>query len=147
MNEATDNPSIPFFGTQAYVDYMYKMFAIASPGIAASSFIACPWSYAGRDIGGVNCGRRFAESLAKYYGAKKEVVELWAYDMDSAEWHMELIKMLKDMINREAKQGGKDAQTRMRDAFRRNSEFEYIFWDQVYRYELTEKKVTKIYLP
>ncbi len=132
FEEIMRNPSLVMPGTQAYVDYMYKMYEIGTPGIGAASYVACPWTYTERELGGLDCAKRVAEGLRKY-GVSEELIQAYTDEEGFSDWHMRLLKITKDIINAEA--DNPETRERMRDAFRRNSEFELGFWEQAYRYE------------
>jgi thiaminase (transcriptional activator TenA) len=132
FEEIMRTPSLVMPGTQAYVDFMYKMYEIGTPGIAAASYVACPWTYTERELGGLDCAKRVAEGLDKY-GVSKELIQAYTDEEGFSDWHMRLLRITKDIINAEA--NVPEVRERMRDAFRRNSEFELGFWDQAYRYD------------
>jgi thiaminase (transcriptional activator TenA) len=125
------DPSIIMPGSQAYVDYMFKMFSTGSPGLALSSFIVCPWSYSERVFGGIDCAKRVAGGLGRS-GVNSEVVNAYTLEEGFSEWHMRYLRIVKDIINDEA-ENHPELRDSMRDAFRRNCEFEYTFWDQAYK--------------
>jgi thiaminase (transcriptional activator TenA) len=126
------DPSIVLPGSQAYVDFMYKMFSVGSPGLAVSSFIVCPWSYTERVFGGIDCAKRVAIGLGKI-GVDPEVVKAYTLEEGFSEWHMRYLRIVKDIVNDEA-EINPESKHAMRDAYRRNCEFEYTFWDQAYKY-------------
>jgi thiaminase (transcriptional activator TenA) len=126
------DPSIIMPGSQAYVDYMFKMFSTATPGIAVSSFIVCPWSYSERVFGGIDCAKRVAGGLVRSGSVSPEVSNAYTLEEGFSDWHMRLMRILKDIINDEA-ENHPELRDPMRDAFRRNSELEYTFWDQAYK--------------
>ena len=126
------DPSRVMPGTLAYVNFMYKMYELGTPGVAAASYLACPWTYTERELGGLDCAKRVAEGLDRY-GVSKELIQAYTDEEGFSEWHMRLLRITKDIINAEA--DNPETREKMRDAFRRNSEFELGFWEQAYRYE------------
>ena len=132
LDESVENPSVPSYASRAYVDYMFNMFSTESPGVMMASFISCPWTYTEREFGGCGCARRIAEGLGKFYGASKENVEGYTLEEGFSEWHMQFLKICKEIINSDARTSP-EVQNRIRYAFRRGAQHEYLFWDQAYR--------------
>jgi thiaminase/transcriptional activator TenA len=131
LDDAIENSAIPLYASRAYIDHMYNMFSIESPGVLIASFISCPWSYTERELGGCGCARRIAEGLGKFYGASEENVEGYRLEEGFSEWHMQFLKICKEVINFDARTNP-EGQKRLRDAFHRGAEHEYLFWDQAY---------------
>jgi len=135
LMDAEFNPSVPLPAARAYGDSMYRAFTSKIPAIAIASFIACPWTYSRREIGGLDLGERFATALADHYGVNREKAEKYSYDEGYAEWHDKLVNKMKEMVNNPTKKADKETLNEIRDTYRRNLEYEYMFWDMAYRRE------------
>jgi len=129
--QVTVDPTIPFPNVRAYVDYVYKICSTGSFGEAVTSLLPCEWTYSTRDIGGLDCAMRIARSLADHYGIdRKTALEYGTYSSQKS--HFELLVFFKETISREVESAEDDLKERIRDIFRRSSEYECMFWDSVY---------------
>ena len=133
LEDVTVNPVVPLPGARAYVDYQYKVYSTGSPGEMAAAILPCAWTYSPREIGGLLCPLRVAKGLSDYYGVDRELALAYG-NYSNQQPHFELLISLKDTIANEAKEGI-EASNRIRDVFRRCSEYEYMWWDIAYRHE------------
>ncbi len=135
-----DDPDFPLPATRAYTDYMFKEFATKPAGIAIASWITCPWTYSAKEIGGLSCAKTFSQALAKHYGLDKKVADKYTYDYEDWDKHNMGIKALKDTVNNFAKDASPSMLRILESNFRRDIEFEYMFWDMAYRHDPDKKR-------
>jgi thiaminase/transcriptional activator TenA len=136
--QATIDPKIPLPAARAYIDYTFKIYSTGSTGEMAACILPCAWTYAPRDIGGLACPLRVAKGLADHYGVNREVALAYG-NYSSQKPHFELLISLKDAISNEVKRG-KEIAERIRDIFRRCSEYEYMWWDLAYRHDPNKER-------
>ena len=133
------DPAVPLPAARAYVDYQFKIYSTASAGEMAAAILPCAWSYSPRQIGGVECPLRVGKGLADHYGIDREIaVDYGKYS--SHRPHFELLISLKKSIEEEVKNGKPGVAKRIRDIFRRCSEYEYMWWDLAYRHDLEKER-------
>jgi thiaminase/transcriptional activator TenA len=130
-----EDPDFPLPATRAYTDFMYKEFATKPAGVAIAGFISCPWSYSSTEIGGISCAKTFAQALYKHYGLKKEIADKYTYDYESWDLHDTAIKALKDAVNKTATEGDSKTKLMIESNFKRDVEYEYMFWDMAYKHD------------
>ncbi len=134
ISQVTVDPTIPLPAARAYTDYQYKIYSTGSPGEMAAAVLPCAWSYSPRDRGGLDCAMRVARGLSDHYGVDKRVALSYGNYADE-EVEMRGIVSLKRAISEEVEREGQDAAKRIRDVFRRSSEYEYVWWELAYRHE------------
>jgi len=129
-----EDSDFPLPATRAYTDFMYKEFATKPAGVALASFISCPWTYASVDIGGLSCGKIFAKALNEHYGIDKEATDKYIFDYEIKSLAPG-IKAMKDALNKAAEEASPAMLKILESNFRRDIEFEYMFWDMAYKHE------------
>lgn len=110
--------------TMAYNNHMIQTAFSGSVGEIASVILPCAWGYC--EIGQMLAARGAPESQPLY--------ARWIEMYESPEFE-ELAVWLRSFIDRVALNSGEDELTRMKRAFMRSSQFEYMFWDAAYRLE------------
>jgi thiaminase/transcriptional activator TenA len=139
LREVEVNPAIPLPAARAYVDYQFKIYSTASAGEMAAAILPCAWSYSPRELGGVACPLRIGKGLADHYGVNREIALDYG-NYSNHRPHFELLLSLKKSISEEVKHGKTGVADRIRDIFRRCSEYEYMWWDLAYRHNLEKER-------
>ncbi len=129
-----EDPDFPLPATRAYTDFMYKEFATKPAGVATASFITCPWTYSSVDIGGLSCGKTFAKALHDHYGVDKKITEEYIEHYETDEDFAIGIKALKDAVNKDAEEGNDKMRNILESNFKRDVEYEYMFWEMAYKH-------------
>jgi len=139
LNQATIDPAVPLPAARAYVDYVFKIYSTGSMGEVAACILPCAWSYSPRQIGGLACPLRIAKGLADHYGVDKGTA--LAYGNYSAQKpHLLYLISLKNIVSEEVKREKQETTDRIRDVFRRCSEYEYMWWDLAYRHDVHKER-------
>jgi thiaminase/transcriptional activator TenA len=132
MSRALIDPAIPIPAFRDYVNYMYKVCSTGFVGEAAACLLACDWTYSSRDVGGLSCAMRMAQGLADHYGVDRETALTYG-NYPNQKPDLQLMTSLKSSISEGVAKGDRGLADRIRDIFRRASEYELGVWDAVYK--------------
>ena len=139
LKQATTDPTVPLPAARAYVDYVFKVYSTGSMGEIAACILPCAWSYSPRQIGGLGCPLRIAKGLADHYGVDRGTA--LSYGTYSAQKpHLLYLLSLKNYVTEEVKRESRETIDRIRDVFRRCSEYEYMWWDLAYRHDVQKDR-------
>lgn len=110
--------------TQAYTRFLLQVAYRGSVGEISSAILPCMWGYS--EIGQMLYDRGLPEDAPLY--------ARWIEMYDSEEF-ADLAAQLRGFLDRIAENCGSDELDRMRDAFVKGSQYEYMFWDAAWRME------------
>lgn len=110
--------------TQAYTRFLLQVAYRGSVGEISSAILPCMWGYS--EIGQMLHDRGLPEDAPLY--------ARWI-EMYNSEEFADLAAQLRGFLDRIAEDCGNDELDRMRDAFVKGSQYEYMFWDAAWRME------------
>lgn len=139
LERVTMDPRIPLPAARAYVDFTYKTYCTGTMGELAACLLPCAWSYSIREVGGLGCAPRIAKGLGDHYGVDREVAFAYGNYASEKPNFLELIS-LKETISKETQEGSDELAVRIREIFRRCSEYEYIWWDLAYKHDPNKER-------
>jgi|GEM_PF-2018640 len=140
LRAAEEDPDVAFPAGRAYADFMAAEWATGHSAAAIASYIACPWTYTRREIGGLDLTERVFKGLVKHYGVNKKWAYQFIYEEGYAEWHDVHVKIGKEIVNEAYESGDKNLIHTIRSNFKRNCEQEFMFWNAPYKHDPSKER-------